>query len=124
MHPVAIDKFWACEILVGKLRRIYPKISFYRCGFGSLVFASISAFLKFCSDFTSPHMPCSPLFDIQRLLLASLRSHDQAFWKVKFFDYLALLGAHLPVVAFVVEAQHVQQTVRKKQRRLVIPAVP
>ena len=54
-------------------------------------------------------MPCSPLFDIQRLFLASLRSHDQAFWKAEFLDYLALLGAHLPVVALVVEAQHVQQ---------------
>ena len=62
-HSVAIDKFWACEILVGKSWRIYPKRSFYSCGFGLLIFASISAFLKFCSDFTPLHMPCSPLFD-------------------------------------------------------------
>jgi hypothetical protein len=75
---------------------------FYRCGFGLAVFASQSAFLKFCSDFTPPRMPCSPSFDIQRLLLASLRSHDQAFWKAEFLDDLALFGAHLPVVAFVI----------------------
>ena len=75
---------------------------FYRYGFGSLVFAPISAFLKFRSDFTPPHMPCSPLFDIQRSLLAFIRSHDQTFWKAEFLDDLALLGTHLPAVAFVI----------------------
>ena len=33
-------------------------------------------------------MPCSPLFDIQRLFLVSFRSHDQAFWKAEFLDDL------------------------------------
>ncbi len=103
-HSVAIDNFKYAKFWLGNYGEFTLKDPFIAAVLGRLFFAFISAFLKFCSDFTPPHMPCSPLFDIQRLLLASLRSHDQTFWKAKFLDYLALFGAHLPVVAFVVKA--------------------
>ncbi len=102
MHSVAIDNFKHAKFWLGNHGEFTLKDPFIAMVSGRLFFAFISAFLKFCSDFASPHMPCSPLFDIQRLFLASLRSYDQAFWKAKFLDDLALFGAHLPFVAFVI----------------------
>lgn len=53
-----------------------------------------------------------------------LRSHDEALWQAKFLDHFALFCPHLARVVFVIVAQHVKQSVREKQRRLVILAVP
>ena len=104
MHSVAIDNFKHAKFWLGNHGEFTLKDPFIAAVLGLQFFAPQSAFLKFCSDFTSPHMPCSPIFDIQRLFLVSFRSHDQAFWKAKFLDDLALFGAHLSVVAFVIKA--------------------
>jgi len=46
MHSVAVDNFKYAKFWLGNCGEFTLKF-FYRCGFGSLVFAFISAFLKF-----------------------------------------------------------------------------
>lgn len=72
----------------------------------------------FCA-WHNPH-----LYEANLFFARILRSHDEALWQAKFLDHFALLCPHLALVALVIVAQHVKQSVREKQRRLVILAVP
>ena len=62
MHSVAIDNFEHAKFWLGNYGEFTLKDPFIAAVLGRLFFAFVSAVLKFCSDFTPPHMLPSVAF--------------------------------------------------------------